>query len=363
MLIVPVLFSQSPYTVDDQKKLNAAVNAFSIFVDTGDRDTVQNIGYDYLRDDYKRPQDSPYDDELSPAMNIFNSIEMHMEAYFSYGIHNNTFKMDNVFFTLGETFHTKYFSISPFITVNGYFDTHDPDDDYPFIKGNIGLYDGGAQVVILNHFLLSVRGRATFDVDTTTYMLMPHYVDRKNPTAYDVPHWYIPTVLNGAGIRVGVIGNHYEIAYSQGDYRHSIPKAAMFRLNLPYFSARLLYQHENRMNPAAYHADLFESLVQSTFVGTIPIEGLGQQFWVNLVLEYTWIEGDAHYIRLEQGFEWKMLNIALREFFYIKKDSDQGLFLLEYTVYCKLQAGRANFSVGFQGSTDNRYYVLGKIEF
>ena len=357
------LFAQSPFTEKDQKKLGVAVDAFSIFIDNGDRDTVQSIPYDYMRDDYKRPKDSPYNEELSPFVNVLNSIEMHMEAYFSYGIHNNTFKMDNVFFTLGETFNSKYFSISPFITINGYFDTHNPDEEYNFTKGNIGLYDGGVQVVALNHLLVSLRGRATFDIDTTTYMLMPHYVDRTNPTSYDAPHWYMPTVLNGAGIRVGVIGNYYELAYSQGDYRHSIPKAVMFRLNLPYFSARLLYQHENRKDPANYNISLFESLVQSTFVGTIPIEGLGQQFWVNLIAEYTWKEGDAHYVRLEQGFEWNILNVALRELFYISKNSDEEMFLLEYTVYCKLQAGKADFSIGFQGATDNRYYILSKVEF
>ncbi len=359
---IPTLFAQSDLSESDQERLRKLTSTFSLFVDRGNRVIPQYIEYDYIHDDYKRQQDE-LDNNATMLDKALSNIDMHLQSYFSYGIHSNTFKMDNLFFTLGKTFYTDYVTISPFITMNGYFDTHDPDIDYDFIRGNIGLYDGGVQAVFLGHLLLSARGRAVFSVDTTTFMLMPSYVDTSNPTSYDAPHWYIPMTYNGPGIRVGVIGHHYELAYSQGDYRHSIPKALLFRLNLPNFQARILWQHENRMEPEGYHISMFESLVQASFAGVIPIEALNQQFFVNLLGEYTWKEGDAHYVRLEQGFEWKILNVVLREMFFIQDNSDKDLFLLEYTVYAKLVAGECDFNVGFQGSTDGRYHILGKIEF
>ncbi len=363
LFVVPSLFAQSELTADDQDKIKRLTDTLNIIIDRGNRTMPQYIEYDYIRDDYKRQQDE-LDDNATTLEKALANIDMHLQTYYSYGIHSNTFKMDDLFFTFGKTFYGDYVTISPFLTINGYFDTHVPDEEYDDImRGNIGLYDGGVQAVFLNHFLLSVRGRAVFDVDTTTFMLMPSYINSTNPTSYETPHWYLPQTLNGAGIRVGVIGHHYELAYSQGDFRHSIPKSVMFRLNLEHFQVRLLWQNENRMAPEDWHPDLFENLVQITGAGVIPFEALDQQFYVNLLGEYTWREGDAQYIRLEQGFEWNVFNVVLREMFYIAPDSNQELFLLEYSVYAKLVAGISEFSIGFQGSTDGRYYILGKIEF
>lgn len=288
-----------------------------------------------------------------------------MDMYYSYGIHNNTFRMDNIFLNVAKTFDTKYFSITPFVIINGFFDTHDPNVDYTFIRANIGLYDGGVQFVALNNILISLRGKATYDVNTTTYMLMPHYVDRTSPTSYEAPHWYIPTTLNGPGLRVGFIGNYTELAYSQGDYRHSIPKAAMFRLNLPNMLLRLLYQHENREDPSIYEPEIFESLVQASLVYSKPFSlfSHGGDLWLNLIAEYTWRENDAQYVRLEQALEWNIVNIALRELFYIAKDTNEELFLLEYSLFLKFKALTSEFSVGYQGSTDNRHFLLGKVSF
>ncbi len=363
LCVVPSLFSQSPLTTNDQNKIIQLTDTLNIFFDRGNRLVPQYIGYDYIRDDYKRQKDELPEDATTLEKALAN-IDMHLEGYYSYGIHSNKFKMDDLFFTFVKTFFGNYVTLSPFITINGYFDTHIPYEDYDFIRGNIGLYDGGVQAVFLNHLLLSVRGRAVFDVDTTTFMLMPSYVDPTgNPTSYEAPHWYLPQTLNGAGIRVGVIGHHYELAYSQGDFKHSIPKALVFRFNLEHFQVRLLWQHENREDPTDWDPPLFENLLQATAAGVIPFELFKQQFYVNLLGEYTWREGDAQYIRLEQGLEWNVFNIVLRELFHIDDDTSTELFLLEYSVYAKLVAGVSEFSVGFQGSTDGRYYILGKIEF
>ncbi len=362
LTITPSLFAQSPLTVNDQDKIIRLTDALNILIDRGNRTMPQYIEYDYIRDDYKRQQEELPED-ASKLEKALANIDMHLDAYYSYGIHSNTFKMDDLFFTFGKTFFGDYVTLSPFLTVNGYFDTHNPYTNYEFIRGNIGLYDGGVQAVFLNHFLLSVRGRAVFDVDTTTFMLMPSYIDRTNPTSYETPHWYLPQTLNGAGIRVGFIGHHYELAYSQGDFQHSIPKSVVFRLNLEYFQVRLLWQHENREDPSDWDPPLFDNLVQATAAGVIPFELFEQQFFANVLGEYTWREDDAHYIRLEQGLEWNVFNIVLREMFHIDNDTSTKLFLFEYSLYAKLKAGISEFSVGFQGSTDGRYYILGKIGF
>jgi len=363
-IIIVAMCVVSTFTLVAQETVPKKYSPMEIFM-SSDRLLPQYIPYDYIRDDYKRPQNIEVDTNDSAFISGLKTVEIHMDMYYSYGIHNNTFKMDNIFLNIAKTFDTKYFSITPFITINGFFDTHNFKEDYDFIKNNIGLYDGGVQFVALNNILISLRGRATFDVNTTTYMLMPHYIDRKNPTSYDAPHWYIPIALNGPGIRVGFIGNNTELAYSQGDYRHSIPKAVMFRLNLPNLLVRLLYQHENRENPSIYTEDIFESLVQASLVYRKPFSLFthGGPLWLNLIAEYTWRENDAQYVRLEQSLEWNIINIAFRELFYISKDTNEEVFLLEYSLYLKFKALTSEFSVGYQGSTDNRHYLLGKISF
>ncbi len=87
---------------------------------------------------------------------------------------------------------------------------------------------------------------------------------------------------------------------------------------------------------------------------------MNEAIWLNLIAEYTWRENDAHYIRLEQGFEWYMLNIALRETVHIK--NRQAKAYLEYAVFGKFKAGPAEFNIGFQGSTDGRYYIAGDVK-
>lgn len=322
----------------------------------GNRVTEQYIKPDYIRDDYKRTL--PNIDELTDK-SFFNKypFEFHLYSLFSYGIHNNTFHFNDVFLSMGQTFHNKYIAFTPFVTINGYVDTHNPDVDYPYIKGNIGLYDAGVQAVIIDRILISARGKATFDINTKTFLLMPHYYDPKNPTSYDMPEYYVPVTLNGPGIRVGFIGNFYEIAYSQGDYRHSIPKAALFRLSLPNTEIRLLYEHENRKDPEDYDPSLFESTAQVSAVFRKP---LPNTMWINAIAEYTFREGDAHYVRFEESFEWNIINVSLREMIYVK--NSKAKFFLEYALFAKFQVESAAFSIGFQGATDGRYFILGTIK-
>lgn len=361
-----LLIAQENYSNAIMPKLPSA---FDMFIGReGNNKLPQYIKNDLIRDDYKRKLPDLNNTNLSFFQKY--PLEFHLTSTFSYAAHTNTFNMRDTFVSLGQTFHNDYIAFTGFITAFGYFDTHEPDSNYSYIKGNAGFYDGGAQVIFIDRILVSARGRATFDINTTTFMLMPHYYYTTlntstnsdtlfNPANIDTPNYYIPQVLNGPGIRVGFIGNHYEIAYSQGDFRHSIPKAFLFRFNIPNLEFRFLYEHENRKAPEDYHITLFESLIQAS--ATLRFPFLSETIWLNVIAEYTWRENDAHYIRLEQGFEWYMLNIALREIVHIEKDKNAKAYL-EYAIFGKFAAGPAEFAIGFQGSTDGRYYIAGHVK-
>ncbi len=335
-------------------------DAYDFFIAReGNNKLPQYIKTDYIRDDYKRKLPD-LNNETNLSFFEKYPVELHLTTRFSYSILVNTFNMRDTFLSVGQTFHNDYIAFTGFITAYGYFDTHDPDIDYPYIKGNAGIYDGGVQAIFLDRILVSARGRATYDINTTTFLLMPHYYDRNlNPAYIDTPDYYIPQTLNGPGIRVGFIGNHYEIAYSQGDYRHSIPKAFLFRFNIPNVEFRLLYEHENRKAPEIWNNDVSESLVQASSTFRLPL--LNETMWINAIAEYTWRERDANYIRLEQGFEWYMLNIALREMIHIKNNITKAY--LEYAIFSKFKVDSAEFNLGFQGATDGRYYILGSINY
>lgn len=377
--------------------LDKLPNAYDFFISrNGDKNNnlPQYIKPDYIRDDYKRVLP---DLEQSDNLSFFQKypFEIHLTTTFSYAAHANTFNMRDVFLEIGQTYHNSFMQLTGFLTLNGYFDTHDPMSDYGYIKANAGLYDGGVQAIFFDRILVSARGRANYDLNTNTFMLMPHYYDTTldvtDPMAAfytNIPGFYLPQNMNGPGIRVGFIGKHYELAYSQGDFMHGIPKSLLAKVNLPNMEFRFLYSHENRNAPASWTNDLSSNLIQ--FSSTFRFPFLQNKLWLNAIAEYTWRENDvrevpldsmapsgngtidangnitpfapdAHYVRLEQAIEYYMLNLALREIIQVRDGVTRAY--LEYAVYGKFQASMAEFTIGFQGSTDGRYYISGGIKF
>lgn len=381
-------------------------NAYDFFISrqAEKKDNLpQYIKPDYIRDDYIRKL--PDLDNTSLGFFEKYPIEVHMDSKFSYSINANTFNMRDFFFTLGQTYHNDWLQLTGFVTAFGYFDTHFPDNDYEYnyVKGNAGLYDGGFQAVLFDRILVSARGRAVYDLSTNTFMLMNHFYDTtldlssNAPFFTDIQGYQLPQNMNGPGIRVGFIGKHYEIAYSQGDFMHGIPKALLARFNLPNIDLRFLYGHENRNAPVSWTNELSSHLVQVSSTFRYPF--LNNKLWVNAIAEYTWRQNDvrevpqesvapdgkhtlkpvydaagtltgyvnepfapdAHYVRLEQAIEYYMLNIALREIVQVR--GGKTVFNLEYAIYGKFQAGPSEFTIGFQGSTDGRYYIAGGVKF
>ena len=166
----------------------------------GNNKLPQYIKNDLIRDDYKRKLPDLNNTNLSFFQKY--PLEFHLTSTFSYAAHTNTFNMRDTFVSLGQTFHNDYIAFTGFITAFGYFDTHEPESNYSYIKGNAGFYDGGAQVIFIDRILVSARGRATFDINTTTFMLMPHYYYTTlntstnsdtlfNPANIDTPNYYL----------------------------------------------------------------------------------------------------------------------------------------------------------------------------
>ena len=171
------------------------------------------------------------------------------------------------------------------------------------VKGNAGLYDGGFQAVLFDRILVSARGRAVYDLSTNTFMLMNHFYDttldlsENAPFYTDIQGWQLPQNMNGPGIRVGFIGKHYEIAYSQGDFMHGIPKSLIAKFNLPNIDLRFLYGHENRNAPASWTNELSSHLVQVSSTFRYPF--LNNKLWINAIAEYTWRQNDVREVPLD----------------------------------------------------------------
>ena len=375
ILSYSVVYGQSPYSEKDQKLLKDVINIWPYIGIEPTRPTESYMPFDYIHESYKRedPLKSSFDSRLLYEL---ATIELHMNTLIGVNLKNGHFSMPNMYLSLGKSFHFDWmFSATPFVTMTSKFDVFSKDN----ATGSIGIYDAGIETVTLTRILLSFRMKAVNDINGNTFMLLPSVIDSES--ASFAPHWYLPRVNNEMGFRAGLIGHYYELTYSQGYSKDSNPLAVAFKINGDYFRTQILYQYNNKnsLSPdnfqTYYREDGYDNnddkthhLVQLSAMGKIPF--LDKQLWLNLLGEYTWRDNDAHYVRLELGLEWKMLNIAIRPLFYIPVDYDNNdnrnkfdaakdLFCLEYSAYVKFDP----FYFGFQGSTDGRYYIAMKAVF
>ena len=279
-----------------------------------------------------------------------------MNTLIGVNLKNGHFSMPNMYLSLGKSFHFDWmFSATPFVTMTSKFDVFSKDN----ATGSIGIYDAGIETVTLTRILLSFRMKAVNDINGNTFMLLPSVIDSES--ASFAPHWYLPRVNNEMGFRAGLIGHYYELTYSQGYSKDSNPLAVAFKINGDYFRTQILYQYNNKnsLSPdnfqTYYREDGYDNnddkthhLVQLSAMGKIPF--LDKQLWLNLLGEYTWRDNDAHYVRLELGLEWKMLNIAIRPLFYIPVDYDNNI----YTKWW----GEMYHGVKMKGGGDEEGYVF-----
>lgn len=378
VLACTIVYGQSPYTDKDQKVLKGAIDAWPYIGIEYERPTESYMPFDYIHESHKR-ENRLKKSFPSRLLYELSTIELHMNTLIGVNLREGHFSMPNMYLSLGKSFHFDWiFSATPFVTMTSKFDVFNKD----YATGSIGIYDAGIETVTLTRILLSFRMKAVNDINGSTFMLLPSVIDSES--ASFAPHWYIPRVNNEMGFRAGFIGSYYELSYSQGFSKDSNPLAAVFKINGDYFRAQLLYQYNNKnsLSPenfiSRYNKNNIHNkkeyythhLVQLSGMGRIPF--LDKELWLNLLGEYTWRDNDAHYVRLELGLEWKMLNIAIRPLFYIPANYDddddnniyafdpkKDLFCLEYSVYVKFDP----IYFGFQGSTDGRYYIAMKAVF
>ncbi|MBT8720425.1 hypothetical protein JQ824_09510 [Brachyspira hyodysenteriae] len=378
VLACTIVYGQSPYTDKDQKVLKGAIDVWPYIGIEYERPTESYMPFDYIHESHKR-ENRLKKSFPSRLLYELSTIELHMNTLIGVNLREGHFSMPNMYLSLGKSFHFDWiFSATPFVTMTSKFDVFNKD----YATGSIGLYDAGIETVTLTRILLSFRMKAVNDINGSTFMLLPSVIDSES--ASFAPHWYIPRVNNEMGFRAGFIGSYYELSYSQGFSQDSNPLAAVFKINGDYFRAQLLYQYNNKnsLSPenfiSRYNKNNIHNkkeyythhLVQLSGMGRIPF--LDKELWLNLLGEYTWRDNDAHYVRLELGLEWKMLNIAIRPLFYIPANYDdddddniyafdpkKDLFCLEYSVYVKFDP----IYFGFQGSTDGRYYIAMKAVF
>ena len=373
LIVCPILYGQSPYTDKEQNLLKGVIDGWPIIGIEYERPTENYMPFDYIHESHKRENRVKY---AFPSRILYelSTIEIHMNTLIGVNLKDGHFSMPNMYLSLGKSFHFDWmFSATPFVTMTSKFDVFNKD----YATGSIGLYDAGIETVTLTRILLSFRMKAVNDINGSTFMLLPSVIDSES--ASFAPHWYLPRVNNEMGFRAGFIGSYYELSYSQGYSKDSNPLAAVLKINGDYFRAQFLYQYndKNSLSPDNFKSKYNNAsnihdekeyythhLVQLSAMGKIPF--LDHQLWLNMLGEYTWRDNDAHYVRLELGLEWKMLNIAVRPLFYIpvknddnRFDASKDLFCFEYSAFVKFNP----ISVGFQGSTDGRYYIAMKAEF
>lgn len=285
-----------------------------------------------------------HDDYVETNKSVFHSYGL-----LSYGAHTNTFHLR--FFYLRYNFNFK--NLQVFATLNGYKDTHIPETNYNFILNNINLYDYGVQYLFFGHLFLSLRGAAVYRKTMETYLLIPHFTHSLNPAEFDSPPQYLPIFLNAVGIRIGYISERFEVGYSQGDWRHSIPMGLNIKYKHKDFFIRTLIQLENS-DPLIFALDLYRVFGQASFVSRFKL----QHFDILGIAEISYDANGEWWIRIEEGIEYKTFMFAMRQIVNIS--SQNNPFLFEVSI-------KKNFfditSFGIFAATDGRIYIGSEIKF
>lgn len=245
---------------------------------------------DWIHDDYS-------EDEKFSA---------HSRGLLTYGTHSNTFHLRH-FFARANYNHEK---LQAFLTLNGYKDTHEPSTEYGYILNNINLYDYGIDYRFYEGFHVSLRGAAPYRENFETYLLiLPYYFG--SPAEFDRMDGYLNVQKTGPGIRVGYRSEQFEVGYSQGDFRHSIPTAFLGKFAFSdklYFRGVLYSEYEN---PAVFPSEK-KWRYQLSHVGEA---NLLPQLTMAWIVEATSLGNREWRFRFEQAIKHFDMILAFRESF------------------------------------------------
>lgn len=289
-------------------------------------------------------------DKINDDYRETNMHALHSAGLFTYGLHSNTFHLRNFFIRYNMTVQDLQFILA----LNGFKDTHVPETNYGYVLNNINLYDYGIRYIFLDHFFVSLRGASVYKLDQDSFLLMKPYYSPDNPAEFDSPMQYIPHLtgsMSAPGIRTGFISDHFEIGYSQGDFRHAIPIAGVIKYFDDNFYVRTTIQRVNS-EPLTYFIEKFFWVLQLSSAGHLKtgdfdLLGLGEVTWSQL-------DGSV-WLRFEQGVEWNSWVLAVRELVRFGQP-----FLFEGSIRYNL------YSVAYLGlfaGTDGRIYIGSQVEF
>jgi hypothetical protein len=275
-----------------------------------------------------------------------NLFSVHSRGQMSYGFHSNTFHVRNA----SLRFNIQTNDLQFFTVIDGYKDTHNPDINYSFILNNIELSDYGFYYRFFGRIFLSLRGAAVYSLNEDSLLLLPAYYSTNNPAEFDSPTQYIQHFKNAPGIRAGYKDDHFEIGYSQGDYRHSIPSAILAKATWEQFYARAAFQYEHT-NPQVFDPTDFNTMEQLSLGGLWNWNDWSFPF----IAEATYDSASTLRIRLEQAAEYSGFRLALRAII----PNNQKL-LFEGSIQKKLEE---MVSIGLMTSSDGRTYIASSVEF
>ncbi len=287
---------------------------------------VRALAVDYIHDDYVE----------------LKTHTVRAMGWLTYGFHSNTFHLRRMYLRYNlQLPHIQFFA-----TLSGYKDTHDPATNYGFVLPNVNLYDFGANFLFFDLAFLSLRGAAVYRLDTETWLLLPAYRSTNNPAEFDAPPQYRDEFLNAAGIRAGIMTGNFEVGYSQGDWRHSIPMAVLVKYTGDWFEAKAVLQLHNA-DPFVYEFANYRARGQANFraarsFGKWTLRGLA---------EFSMFEDKSYTFRFEEAVEYDPWDVRLA-FRQIACSGLPALFEVSLTrEFDKLA------SIGIFAATDGRVYI------
>ena len=293
-------------------------------------------GIDYIHDEYIET----------------NRFALHSQGLLSYGAHTNTFHLRYAF--IRGNLNVGNFRL--FTTLNGYKDTHNPALTYNYNLGNISLYDYGVRYQLPAHLFLSLRGAAVFRKNHDSLLLIPAFYHNTNPGEFDSPAVYQNDYINPAGIRAGYFDRAWTIAYSQGDYRHSIPMAVIVKYKNDLFYIRGLVQLQNA-NPLVYAFDLYRGDIELSASLHFSM-GPGKLLFLAVGNNSALIRESR--LRIETAYNWHSWTIATR---YMWKLSDFGGTQSLFEGSLDYSPSPSWTRIGIFASSDGRIYIASKIDF
>lgn len=285
-------------------------------------------------------------DKINDDYSETNEHAFHSYGLLTYGFHSNTFHIRNLYLRYNYTLNDIQF----IATLNGYKDTHIPETNYNFILNNINLYDYGIYYKFFDHYFLSLRGAAVYRMNYDSLLLIPPFTDTNNAGEFDSPSQYLDRFLNAPGIRTGYTSDNFEMGYSQGDYRHSIPSAVMAKILFDGFYIKSVLQYEHS-NPLVYDRENYNVFSQLSFGGNIKMGD-----WIfSGIIEGIYENHGTLWLRFEEAIGIYDFTFAIRELVLNNQPS-----LFEFSIK---KVFYSISSLGLFASTDGRIYFGSEVNF